>query len=404
MPRKRAPNGNGTVRQRKDGRWEAIYTVGRDPGTGRLVRKSVYGDNEQEVAKALRKATAAIDENAYVEPSKLPLSKWLDIWLAEYTGNVKEHTRVTYDTQCRVHIKPALGAVMLSELRPHEIQAFYNRLAKGKRKPSTGAKGMKGERGLSPKTIKNIHGVLHRALDQAVMLGYLKQNPCLGVMLPRVERADIMPLMDDQIDTFLDAIAGSEYEMMFTVDMYTGMRQSEIMGLTWDRVDFKGGTIYIDRQLLHEKKKGGTYKFAPPKNDKPRRITPAPSVMKLLEAVKLRQKEDKLKAGAAWQNDMNLVFTDALGGHYAHNTVAHNFKRAVTSIGLPDRRFHDLRHTYAVLAIQSGVDIKTVQENLGHHTAAFTLDVYGHVTERMQKEAAARMEAIITARKGKKQP
>ena len=101
---------------------------------------------------------------------------------------------------------------------------------------------------------------------------------------------------------------------------------------------------------------------------------------------------------------MNLVFTDALGGHYAHNTVSHNFKRALAAIGLPDRRFHDLRHTYAVLAIQSGVDIKTVQENLGHHTAAFTVDVYGHVTERMQKEAAARMEATITARKGKKHP
>ncbi len=402
MPRKRAPNGNGTVRQRKDGRWEAIYSVGRDPGTGRLIRKSVYGDNEQEVAKALRKATAAIDENTYVEPSKLPLSKWLDIWLAEYTGNVKEHTRASYDTQCRIHIKPALGAVMLSELRPHEIQAFYNRLARGTRKPTSGAKGKKSAQGLSPKTIKNIHGVLHRALDQAVMLGYLKQHPCVGVMLPRVERADIKPLMDEQIDTFLGAIEGNEYEQLFTITMYTGMRQAEAMGLQWSCVDFKGGTIYIDKQLLHEKKKDGVYKFAPPKNDKPRRITPAPSVMKMLEAVRLRQKEDKLKAGAAWQNEMDLVFTDALGGHYAHATVYHTFKRIAAAIGLPDRRFHDLRHTYAVLAIQSGVDIKTVQENLGHHTAAFTLDQYGHVTQRMQNEAAARMEAVIAARKGKK--
>lgn len=140
MPRKRAPNGNGTVRQRKDGRWEAIYSVGRDPGTGKLIRKSIYGESEQVVAKALRKVTTAIDENAYVEPSKLALAKWLDVWLAEYTGHVKEHTRVTYETQCRVHIKPALGAVMLSELRPHEIQAFYNRLARGTRKPSSAPK------------------------------------------------------------------------------------------------------------------------------------------------------------------------------------------------------------------------------------------------------------------------
>jgi len=192
------------------------------------------------------------------------------------------------------------------------------------------------------------------------------------------------------------------YETMFAVDMYTGMIQSEIMGLTWDRVDFKGGTIYIDRQLIHEKKKGGVYKFGPLKNDKPRRITPPPSVMKMLGAVRIRQKEEKLRAGGAWQNPLNLVFTDALGGHFCHNTVSHNFKRIVTAIGLPDRRFHDLRHTYAVLAIQSGVDIKTVQESLGHHTAAFTLDVYGHVTENMQKEAASRMEAFITRQNGGK--
>lgn len=307
MPRKRAPNGNGSIRQRKDGRWEAIYSVGRDPGTGKLIRKSIYGATEGEVAKALRKVATAIDENTYTEPSKMTLSKWLDVWLAEYTGNVKEHTRVSYTTQCRVHIKPSLGAVALSALRPHDIQGFYNRLAKGQKDVS----------GLSPKTIKNIHGVLHRALNQAVMLGYLKQNPCMGVKLPRVERAEIKPFMDEQVDAFLDAIAGNEYETLFTVTLFTGMRQAEVMGLTWNCVDFAGGTIYIDKQLLHEKKKGGAYKFAPPKNDRPRRITPAPSVMKLLEAVRKRQIEDKLKVGAAWQNEMNLVFTDALGGHYA---------------------------------------------------------------------------------------
>lgn len=392
MPTKRS-NGEGTIRQRPDGRWEARFTAGFDPGTGKQKQRSVYGSTQAEVVKKLRDACKAVDEGMYTDPTKMKLTDWLDVWLEDYTGNVKEHTGVTYETQCRVHIKPALGAVALSALRPHDIQAFYNRLFKGFK-----VKG-KDVPPLSPKTIKNVHGVLHRALDQAVVLGYLKQNPCLGVQLPRVERADIKPLMDDQVGTFLEAVEGNEYADLFTVTMYTGMRQSEVMGLTWDCVDVKGGTIYIDKQLVHEKKKGGIYKFAPPKNDKPRRITPAPSVMKMLEAVRLRQKEQKLKAGAAWQNPMNLVFADALGKHYAHNTVSHNFKRIVTAIGLPDRRFHDLRHTYAVLAIQSGVDIKTVQENLGHHTAAFTLDVYGHVTERMQKEAAARMEAMIIAQK-----
>ena len=355
-------------------------SAGHDPGTGRLIRKSLYFKSEQEARTELRRITSAVDDGTYSEPSKMRLSAWLDIWLSEYTGNVKELTHASYEMVIRVHIKPALGAMTLSALRPHEIQTFYNRLQKGK----------KDVKPLSPKTIKNIHGVLHRALDQAMMIGYIKQNPCMGVMLPRLERAEIKPLIDEQVDTFLDAIEGHEYETLLTVVMYTGMRQSEAMGLTWGCVDFKKGTIYIDKQLIHEKKKGGLYKFAPPKNDKPRYVTPAPFIMKMLDGVRLRQKEDKLRTGGVWQNPMNLVFTDMIGGHYRHSTLQHSFKRVVTSIGLPDRRFHDLRHTYAVLSIQAGVDIKTIQESMGHFSASFTLDVYGHVTERMQKEAAAR--------------
>ena len=378
-------NGEGHIRQRKDGRWEAQVAVGTNPGTGKPIRKSIYADTQAEVVKKLREVCKAIDEGVYIEPSKMTVSQWFDIWLTEYTGNVKEHTHVCHETHCRVHIKPALGAIALSALRPHNIQNLYNRLAKGDKDRSS----------RSPKTIKNLHGVVHRALDQAVILGYLKQNPCQGVILPRVERANIKPLMDEQIGMFEAAIKGHEYEHIFTVTMYTGMRQAEVMGLTWDCVDIKNGTIYIDKQLLHEKKKGGKFKFAPPKNNKPRTIIPIPSVMRLIEMIRLQQKEDQLKAGELWDNHMNLVFTNGIGGHFVHNTLSANFKRVVVSIGLPDRRFHDLRHTYAVLALQSGVDIKTVQEALGHHTAAFILDQYGHVTERMQKDAAIRMEAYI---------
>ncbi|MGI6238786.1 MAG: tyrosine-type recombinase/integrase [Christensenellales bacterium] len=118
----------------------------------------------------------------------------------------------------------------------------------------------------------------------------------------------------------------------------------------------------------------------------------------MLAERKLKQNGNRIKAGEAWNNPLNLVFTNALGGHYVHNTLSHKFKRIVDSISLPDRRFHDLRHTYAVLSIQSGVDIKTVQESLGHHTAAFT-HVYGHVTERMKSDAAARLEATILGAK-----
>ncbi len=172
------------------------------------------------------------------------------------------------------------------------------------------------------------------------------------------------------------------------------MREGEVIGLTWDRIDFTKGTIKIDRQLLKEKKKGGSYVFAPPKRNSKRTIAPGADVMKRLEAVRLRQKERKLKAGPAWDNSLNLVFTNEIGGHYCHSTVEHTFKRIVTAMGLENRRFHDLRHTYAVLALRAGVDIKTLSKSLGHKTVAFTLDVYCHVTEEMQQEAASKMEAM----------
>lgn len=166
-------------------------------------------------------------------------------------------------------------------------------------------------------------------------------------------------------------------------------------GLTWDRVDFIRGTILISKQLQKEKRPRGDFRLVSVKNDRPRRIMPAPWVMQLLRNRKLQQYEHKEKAGSAWSNPMNLVFTNELGGYLIPQTVVRHFKEIVTAIGRPDARFHDLRHSYAVASLRSGDDIKTVQSNLGHATAAFTLDVYGHVTYQMQEASASRMQAYI---------
>ena len=173
------------------------------------------------------------------------------------------------------------------------------------------------------------------------------------------------------------------------------MRESEALGLTWDAIDFDAGTILVNKQLLKEKTKGGQYYLATLKNDKARRIKPAQSVMQTLKDHRQVQLEQRFKAGQAWDNKSNLVFTTELGGHLAHCTVYKNFKKIAANIGIPDSRFHDLRHSYAVAALSSGNDIKTVQENLGHATAAFTLNVYAHVSEKMKQDSADRMEAYI---------
>ena len=351
-------------------------------------RRSITGKTQKEVMQKLTAATAAIDSGTYIQPSKQTLGQWLDIWEKTYLGGVKPRTRVIYADNIRLHIKPALGAVRLEALNTHEIQQFYNALGE----PSRTRKA-----GLAPKTIKDIHGVLHKALRQAVEIGYLRFNPADVCKLPRVERKELAPLDDAQITAFLQIIKGSRFETLLTVTLFTGMREGEVLGLTWDNVDFKAGTVTISKQaLLHESEAGGGFQLGSTKNGKSRTIAPASAVMALLKQHKSEQAKQRLKVGKLWGNTA-LVFTDEIGRPLTKATVYRAFKKAAAEIGCPDARFHDLRHSYAVDAIRSGDDIKTVQGNLGHATAAFTLDVYGHVTEQMKQESAARMDAYIKA-------
>ena len=309
----------------------------------------------------------------------------MDIWQETYLVSAKPRTKAAYESDIRLHIKPALGAIRLEALNTHTIQNFYNNLTKPQGK----------KQGLSAKSVKNIHGVLHHALNQAVANGLLRANPADACTLPRIEKKELKPLDEKDIVSFLDVIQGQRYETLFVVTLFTGMREGEVMGLTWDCVDFENGILNVNKQLqLHQEKGIAAYEFASPKNGKGRKVAAAPSVMERLRRHKALQAERQLRAGELWDNPRNLVLTDDIGGHLTKSS-SRDFKAAVRAIGRPDARFHDLRHSYAVAAIRSGDDIKTVQGNLGHATAAFTLDVYGHVTDTMRQESAARMEKFI---------
>ena len=252
---------------------------------------------------------------------------------------------------------------------------------------------------MSAKTIKNLHGCLHKALQIAVRMGYLRTNPAEGCILPRIVKKEIRPLDTPEISTFLDAIKGHRCETLFKVDVFTGLRSGEILGLTWDCVNFDEGTLYICKQLTPPRMKGQKYAFGTMKNDKPRTITPAPYVMQLLKEHRIQQMQQRLIAGVAWDDGgfPNLVFTNDTGGHLTQSGVWKLMQKALRDSGIENLRFHDLRHTYAVNSLRSGDDVKTVQENLGHHTAAFTLDQYGHVTDTMKRASADRMQAFIKA-------
>jgi len=380
MAKKRA-NGEGNLRKREDRNgWEARYYDAKGN------RHSVYGKTQAEVRKRLAEAVKKEEEkdSELEEEEDLTVGQWLAIWQRDFLGNVKPGTMISYETQIRVHILPALGEIKLTALRTPVVQRLYNQIL---------------AKGLSPKTIKNIHGCLHRALDIAVRVGYLTKNPTSACILPTVRQAEMQPLDTPDLKKLLEALRGEEYEAIITTALFTGMRSGELLGLTWDCIDFSNGIIRVTKQLLQPRRKGRPFAYGTPKNGKGRTLTPAPFVMSVLSEHKKAQDLQREAVGPAWDDGgfPNLVFTHPDGSHLSQPTVWKALQKILKKAGLERHRFHDLRHTYVVNAFRAGDDVKTVQQNAGHYSAAFTLDRYAHVTETMRRESADRMQNFFEA-------
>lgn len=390
---RRAANNTGSIYKRKDGTWEGKYTA-YDNGAPR--RHSVYGKTQAECKRRLVEAIASIDRSEYIKPDMITVGQWFDLWLENYVVDVKDSTVNQYAYQGRIHVKPVLGKIRLQSLTGPMVQKFYN----DSRKPHTvkiDGKTLQCK-GLSAKSVKNLHGVLHRCFSQAIKCGYIRHNPCDACTLPTVKKKEMKTITN--VGGFLDAIKGDEYENLYIVDIFSGMRQGEIIGLTWDCVDFENETIIVKQQLRRDHSTAGTeYKFTDTKNGKKRIISLAPFVFEALKRERRLQNTNRLKQGQAFENPYNLVFTDPVGGFLKAGTVYNHLKRILKGMGLGDIRFHDLRHTFATISIENGDDIKTVSESLGHATTAFTMDVYGHVTDAMRKRSGEKMQIFIDSLK-----
>lgn len=367
------------TRERKDGSvwtyWEGRISRGFDPKTGKPKTVTVTGKSQKEVREKIQSIAVELNEGTFVAPSKKTLGEWLDIWLAEYQGSKKPLTIQNYKQAIKKHIRPALGGVLLKSLTNLMIQRFYNSLTEG-------------DHPLSPKSVKNVHGILHKALDQAVKAGELKTNPSDNCVLPKQVKPEIKPLEPEEITRFLQNLEGEAYRNLFLVAFFTGMRQGELLGLSWDRVDFEQGVIEIRQQLQCIE---GNYFLETPKHDKVRLIAPAKLVMDALKEEKEAQDHNRKLLGDKWQNEWNLVFTDTFGKHLVRRTVDKHFKKILEKSGIEPHRFHDMRHTFAVSMLDAGEDLKSVQDNLGHATAAFTLSQYAHVSKKMRMESSERM-------------
>lgn len=379
----RTAQGNGSIRKRPDGRWEARFTYPDE--LGQKKRASIYCDTQNECRQRLTASIKAVDEGTYRKTKRYTLAEWLDEWQSTYCRDLKPATISGYKSKVETRIKPYLGGSQLSALSNVQLQRYYNKLHTGD----------KDHKPLSPKSIQNVHGILHKALEQAVIAGVLASNPADHIRLPKIKKPTLKPIMDDNVSKFMEAIKGDMFERFFIVALFSGLRQSELIGLQWQDVDLENGALTVRRQIQKAHDSSGYHFLEETKNGKERTAAIAPSIVTVLKGQKAQQAEWRLAAGPLWSNERDLVFTDQLGQHLKHRTVANHFKKIVASIGLPETRFHDLRHSYAVNALQAGDSVKDVQEQLGHYSSAFTMDTYAAVSGTMRKASQARMEALI---------
>ena len=384
MAKKRA-NGEGTIRKRPDGLWEARVVVGTDPITGKIKRKSIYGKTQSEVRKKMTEVILIIDTDRYVDPSKTTVDEWISIWLQKYTSNMRPRSVDAFKSRHKNDIKPIIGHMFVKDVNSQILMELFEYLRVNFHR--------------SASTIHLTYCLLNLVFGTLVDLGKLNANPCLKARkyLPKVTDPGLTKVTDQVLSTFLKAIAGTRDENICMVFLMTGMRRSELFGLQWDCVDFKNQSILIDKQLSAPLG-GEKYHFVTTKNGKQRRIYPPRQVFEILKEEKRKQEENKIKVGNQWdEGDLpNLVFTDGKGKLVNPTTFYSRFKKTMKEAGLPNIRIHDLRHGYATLALESGVDVKTVQESLGHFSAAFTLDRYADVSMKMRDLSARKIEDRIS--------
>ncbi len=300
------------------------------------------------------------------------LAEFAYYWLEYRATDIKKSTLCSYRSTVKNHIVRVFQSRKLSEITSEDVQLFSKSLSEGI--------GLSDS--LSPKTIRNIHGVLHKCLQTAYEMKLIDENPAQHTTLPKTKKTEIVPLSNAQLEAFLTAIKSQPLETFFKLAVFSGLRKGELMGLTKDCLDFEEGCIHVYRQLAYDKLKRRYY-FDSVKNGKPRVIYPAETVMKMM------------KQHLSSSPNSNFVFCSENGEHLRISQIRKPFERIMNRIGLSEFRFHDLRHTFAVISIKAGVDLKTLSEEMGHHSVAFTLDTYAFALTDMKVEGAKRLQAYI---------
>lgn len=423
MSTKRRGHGEGSITHRSDGRWEARLTL----KSGK--RKCLYAATRTEVQAKLKAAIREQEAGVDLAIKRPTLAVFLDQWLADV---IKPHrapkTYTSYADMIRVHIVPTLGHIRLDKLTAQDVaHLLASKLRDGRSRPSghgpigttrraqptksdhrtqsgsgshqsqshSGSDQCQSESdpGLSPHTVRYIRTVLHIALKRAQKWGYIVSNPVDGTEAPTVRRPEIRPLTPEQARTLLAAAEGDRLDALYRVALALGLRIGEALGLTWADVDFATSTLRVRRSL---QRIDGKLSFKDPKTAKSLRTLTMPSMLvTALRQHRIRQLEERLIAGEAW-HEQDLIFTNTIGRPLEPSNVLKRFKALLRDAGLPQQRFHDLRHCAASLLIAQGVHVKVVADILGHAQLATTSDLYAHIFPAAHRDAADLMDAILS--------
>lgn len=359
-----------------EGLWEAKMSIGYDPKTGKLKRKSFYGKTRQEVGEKMAQVLQEFRNGTYIEPSTITLGEWLDRWLTTYKkGQLRPITYESYESLINVHINPAIGKIPLAKLQPHTLQTFYNEKLENGRADGKG--------GLSTRRVRYFHAIIRQALEQAVKEGILPRNVADATSPPVIKNKQIQPLTENELLIFLESVKEDRLFSAYVLAATTGLRRGELLGLCWDCVALDQGSITVKRELIVLKTGPVLDNITKTKSSK-RSILLTDDAIRELKVYRKRQLQEKLLMGEAYQ-DNDLVFCKEDGTYLRPEEFTKGFQRRLEKAGVPKVRLHDLRHLHATLLLQRGIPAKLVQERLGHSSITITLDLYSHVSPEMNK-------------------
>ena len=376
MPSRRG-HGEGSIYQREsDGRWCCVVDLGWVEGKRK--RKVIYGKTRKEVAEKLKVTLHAQQQGLPIAIERQTITQYVEHYIATVISlHGKTTTLDNYRGIVKRYLTPAFGQRALAKLMPADVELLH--------------KAMR-DRGLALRTIRGAHMLLHGALKHAVHQGTLPRNVCDVVSSPTPPRADIKPLSPEQIRQLLDTAEGDRFDALYHVALTTGMRLGELVGLRWQDIDLERGAVSVRQQINRLVGQGSV--VSQPKGKRGRSIPIPQTTIAALRAHKRRQTEERLRSGAQW-HDRDLVFASTIGTPLAPSSVYRRFKPLLMRAGLPDIRFHDLRHSAATWLLMLGIHPKVVQERLGHSTITITLDTYSHVLPDIQQGAADALDTFL---------